>query len=134
MNPDPVAPNLFATVPALRLIGGRHRQSGRIVFPLPGNPDYEPIDLPDRGLLWSFTVQRFAPKSPPYRGAEPFRPFAVGYVELADALIVESPLTGAGFETLHVGMPMELTTVDLGDPAKGTSRRSYAFRPAPRSP
>jgi uncharacterized OB-fold protein len=127
-NP-PVAANLFTTHAPLRLLGGRHRQSGRIVFPLPDDPAYESIELPSRGILWSFTIQRFAPKSPPYRAAGAFLPFAVGYVELPGALIVESRLTDVDFEHLHVGMPMQLTTMQIG--AEGAeAREAYAFRPS----
>ncbi len=129
MNSIPVAANLFTTAPALRLLGGRHRDSGRIVFPLPDDPSYESIELPARGTLWSFTIQRFAPKSPPYRCAGAFLPFAVGYVELPGALIVESRLTDVDFEHLHVGMPMQLTTMQIG--AEGAeAREAYAFRPS----
>lgn len=130
MKPVPVAANLYTTDPELRLIGGRHRGTRRLVFPLPSNPAYESTLLPAHGRLWSFTIQRFAPKSPPYHGGAPFMPFAVGYVELPDALIVESPLTGAPFETLRIGMPLELTTIEWGGTAEGAARQSYAFRPA----
>jgi uncharacterized OB-fold protein len=125
----PVAANLFTTHAPLRLLGGRHRHSGKIVFPLPDDPAYESIELPSRGELWSFTIQRFAPKSPPYRGAGAFLPFAVGYVELPGALIVESRLTDVDFERLHVGMPMQLTTVQIGA-AGADAREAYAFRPS----
>lgn len=131
MKPIPVAADLFATLPELRLIGGRHRETHRLVFPLPANPAYEATLLPQRGLLWSYTIQRFAPKSPPYRGGAAFAPFAVGYVELPDALIVESPLVGAPFETLRVGMPMALTTLEWQEPAGGVIRQTYAFTPFP---
>ncbi|WP_410606105.1 Zn-ribbon domain-containing OB-fold protein [Amycolatopsis sp. lyj-109] len=41
------------------------------------------MTLPAEGTLWTWTVQRFAPKSPPYvPPAGGFRPFALGYVEL----------------------------------------------------
>jgi hypothetical protein len=33
------------------------------------------------GPLWTYTVQSFPPKSPPYTGA--FEPYGVGYVERA---------------------------------------------------
>ena len=49
------------------------------------------IDLGRRGTVWGFTVQRFAPKSPPYvPPADGFVPFAVGYVELPDGVKVEA--------------------------------------------
>ncbi len=131
MAARPVAPDLFTSPPKLRLIGGRDRTTGHIVFPLPtNNPDYEAVELPTHGTLWSYTVQRFAPKSPPYAGAEPFEPFALGYVELPGALIVESRLTGIPFDRLRLGLPMELTTTALRTDPDGCEVLTYAFRPA----
>jgi uncharacterized OB-fold protein len=130
VNAPPIAPNLFKREPALCLIGGRHSRTGKLVFPLPADPDYEPVDLPDRGVLWSHTVQRFAPKSPPYQGPTPFEPFALGYVELPGALIVESRLTGAAFNELKVGMPMQLTTLTLRRSPDDPGVTTFAFRPA----
>ncbi len=51
------------------------------------------IDLGRQGTVWGFTVQRFAPKSPPYVPPPGgFVPFAVGYVELPDGVKVEAVL------------------------------------------
>jgi uncharacterized OB-fold protein len=126
----PVDAGLFADGPAPRLVGGRHRATGRIVFPMPADPDsFEPCVLPTRGRLWSYTIQRFAPKSPPYGGAQPFEPFAVGYVELPDAVIVESRLTDVDFAELAVGMAVELTTTPLRTDPDGTVVTTFAFRP-----
>jgi uncharacterized OB-fold protein len=80
--------------------------------------------------LWSYTVQRFPPKAPPYRGTEPFQPFALGYVELPGALIIESLLTEVSFEALRLGLPMELTTTELSCDPDGCVVLTYAFRPA----
>ena len=130
MAARPIAPDVFTTGSPLRLIGGRHRLSGRFVFPLPQDSEsYERVELPSRGSLWSYTVQRFPPKSPPYRGAEPFQPFALGYVELPGALIVESRLTEVDFEELRLGMSMEVTTTALRHDDDGTAVLTYAFRP-----
>ncbi len=130
MNTRSIDPNVFQTEPALRLIGGRERKTGKLAFPLPDDPEcFEPAALPERGLLWSFTVQRIAPKSPPFRGALPFAPFAVGYVELPGALIVETRLTDVAFERLHIGMPMLLTALPLYADADGWAVLTYAFRP-----
>jgi uncharacterized protein len=129
VNARPIDENLFRITPELRLIGGRSRTSGRIVFPLPRDQEaFEPIELPHRGLLWSYTVQRFPPKSPPYHGDPPFEPFAVGYVELPGALIVESRLTDIRFEEMRIGLPMQLTTVALRKDEHGTLLM-FAFRP-----
>ncbi len=129
MSPIPIAPNVFSTDPNLCLIGGRHRHTRKFVFPLPTAGDFDAVELPARGVLWSFTVQRFAPKSPPYRRTDPFVPFAVGYVELPGALIVESPLTQVAFEDLRVGLAMELTTIACGHDA-GEIVQTFAFRPS----
>lgn len=126
----PVAIGIFDTSPTLRLIGGRERSTGRVIFPLPRDEErFERVYLPNSGSLWSYTMQRFAPKSPPYSGPDPFEPFAVGYVELPNACIVESILTQMRFEDLRVGLPMELTSLLIyrnGDPSPVLM---YAFRP-----
>jgi uncharacterized OB-fold protein len=101
-----------------------------MVFPLPQDREsYERVELPSRGSLWSYTVQRFAPKSPPYRGAQPFQPFALGYVELPGALIVESRLTEVEFDELRLGLSLELTATVLRHDEDGTAVLTYAFRP-----
>jgi len=129
VNERPIAADLFRLAPELRLIGGRNRKSGRIVFPLPSDREsFEALELPQRGLLWSYTVQRFEPKSPPYLADGPFQPFAVGYVELPGALIVESRLIDVQFDELHIGMPMELTTFALRKDEHGATLM-FAFRP-----
>jgi uncharacterized protein len=126
-----IDPSIFTPPPALRLIAGRDRASGRLVFPLPADSSsFEPVELPSRGTLWSYTVQRFAPKAPPYCGTGPFQPFALGYVELPGALIIESLLTEVGFDALRLGLPMELTTTALRSDPDGWAVLTYAFRPA----
>jgi uncharacterized OB-fold protein len=128
VNDRPIAANLFKTTPELRLIGARHKSSGRYIFPGSGELEsYEAVELPSRGLLWSYTVQRFPPKSPPYRSDEPFAPFAVGYIELPGTLIVESRLIDTPFDELHVGLPMELTTFTLRSDAEANTLM-FAFR------
>ena len=117
-----------------RLLGGRRRSDGRIVFPLPqgdGADAYEPVELPTQGKLWSFTVQRFRPK-PPYNGPgddRSFAPYAVGYIELPDAIIVESRLLTANFEQLRIGMPMAFALETFRTDPDGSDVLTYAFRP-----
>lgn len=131
MTSQPIAPQVFDTGPPLHLIGGRHRQTGHVVFPLDANDDqFEACTLPSSGTLWSYTVQRFRPKTPPYIGPEEFEPFALGYVELPGTVIVESRLTGVPFDQLRIGMPLTLTIIPLLTKADGTAITTYAFRPA----
>jgi uncharacterized protein len=122
---EPIAPDLFALdgdEPAL--LGGRDRRTGRVVFPLPADRDrFEPMVLPREGRIWSWTVQRFRPKSPPYTGPEDFTPYAIAYVELPGAVIVEARLTGFDPATLKVGLPCRLVV----EPFAG--KASYAFAP-----
>jgi hypothetical protein len=110
----PIAPGLWQGEPPA-LVGGRDKTSGRIVFPCPADDRYEPVSLPRRGTIWSWTVQRFAPKSPPYAGPEPFEPFALGYVELPGAVIVETRFHDIPFDELRTGLPVELVIVPLKD-------------------
>src|SRR5690349_18961172 len=89
-----------------RLLGGRSRD-GKIVFPLPAGDEFEPYALPAEGTLWSFTIQRFCPKTP-YLGAGDeanFKPYAVGYVELPE-IIVETRIVIDDFSALHIGQRM----------------------------
>ena len=118
-----------------RLLGGRRRSDGKIVFPLPQGDAadaYEVVDLPSHGTLWSFTVQRFRPK-PPYDGPgddRSFAPYAVGYVELPGAIIVESRLETERFERLRIGMPMAFTLQTFRTDPDGQDVLTYAFKPA----
>lgn len=123
-----IAEGLFTDENPPRLIGGRERISGRIVFPCPASRDYEPYPLQRRGTLWSYTVQRYRPKSPPYAGPEAFEPWAVAYVELPGETIVEARLANIEMEDIHIGMELELIQVPL-DPDAADSVLIHAFQP-----
>jgi uncharacterized OB-fold protein len=135
MTQNMVAPGLVAGEgAAARLLGGRGRSDGRIVFPMPTGPEgerYEGFELAAEGRLWSFTVQRFAPKRP-YDGPSDdtgFQPYAVGYVELAGQVIVEARLDTMDFASLRIGMPMRFTLLPYRRNADGSEVLTYAFRP-----
>lgn len=115
----PIAPGLWTDEAEPRLLGGRG-PDGRIRFPCPEG--VEPMALSRRGTLWSWTVQRFEPKRPPYDGPVPFEPFMLGYVELPET-IVEARLVG--IEAPRIGMAVELVIV----PFDG-ARATFAFRGA----
>ncbi|MFI0777483.1 Zn-ribbon domain-containing OB-fold protein [Streptomyces sp. NPDC021212] len=69
-----------------------------------------PVVLEGAGTLWTWTVQRYAPKSPPYE-APPggFAPFAVGYVELPENVRVAAVLDVDDLDDLRIGMPLTVT-------------------------
>lgn len=129
MNMQPIAEGLFTDAAQPQLIGGRDTTSGRIVFPCPANDRFEPVALPQEGTLWSYTIQRFRPKSPPYSGPEAFSPWAIGYVELPGATIVEARIVGVDFEDIAIGMKLHLTATPL-DPDDPSSPAIPAFAPA----
>ena len=118
----PVAPGLWTEYQ--RLIGGRGAD-GRIRFPMPEGDaaaGFEPVELSRTGTLWSWTVQRFEPKRPPYAGPVPFAPYLVGYVELPGEVIVETRLEG--IETPTIGMPVEMRVVPFD-----ANHSMFAFGP-----
>lgn len=125
----PIADGLFTDSNPPQLIGGRDVNSGRIVFPCPDNARFEPVPLKREGTLWSYTIQRFRPKSPPYAGPEAFAPWAIGYVELPGETIVEARIANVDFDDIEIGMPLRLTTVGL-DPEAQDTPALPAFEPA----
>ncbi|MEU7306149.1 OB-fold domain-containing protein [Streptomyces sp. NPDC007206] len=105
----------MATVPrspAARLKGSRCSGCLVTVYPADdacprcGGPA-EPAFLSGVGTLWTWTVQRYAPKSPPYQ-APPggFEPFALGYVELEESVRVAAVLDVEDLDAVRIGMPL----------------------------
>ena len=122
-----IAEGLFTDEAEPRLVGGRDPATGRITFPCPAK-GYEAWPLRRDGRLWSYTIQRYRPKSPPYAGPEDFQPWAVAYVELPGETIVEARLANVAFEDIRIGMDLELTFVAL-DPAAADPVMIHAFQP-----
>jgi uncharacterized OB-fold protein len=125
-----------ATNPALK--ASRCRECGEHAFPAMsscrhcGGTEVEPVLLPHRGTLWTWTVQRFLPKAP-YRSSQTeatFEPFALGYVELPGTLRIETRLLENDPRKLTIGAPVELEFYTQFVEPDGTEVVSYAFRPA----
>ncbi len=93
------------------------------------------VTLAPRGRLWTWTVQGFEPK-PPYSGEGPFRPYGVGYIELAaeatgaSSVLVESRLSESDPDRLRIGADMELEIVPFRHEEDGTPVVTFSFRPA----
>jgi uncharacterized OB-fold protein len=92
----------------------------------------KPRNLGRDGTLWSWTIQEFLPKPPYDSGETPetFRPYGVGYVEMASGIKVESRLTVADPTQLRIGMPLELTLVPYRVADDGRETHTFAFAPA----
>ena len=124
----PIAEGLFTDENPPRLIGGRDRVTGRIVFPCPSGKDFEPFPLKREGTLWSYTIQRYRPKSPPYAGPEAFKPWPVAYVALEDETIVEARLNNVALDAIQIGMQLEMKPIPL-DPDAADSPYIPSFQP-----
>lgn len=119
------------------LIGSRCLDCGETYFPIVQgctrccSEDLEPTRLGAEGTLWSWTIQAFLPKEPYASGedVETFKPYGVGYVEMACGVKVEARLTCANADVLSIGMPMKLGVVRYGESDQGESKYTYAFTP-----
>ena len=85
--------------------------------------------LPRRGVLWTYTIQRFRPKNP-YDGPTEFEPYPVGYINLANEVLVESRLSAPPDRALRIGEEMELIFSPYTRDADGNTVCTFAFRPA----
>ena len=118
----PVAEGLWTDGP--RLIGGRGRD-GKIRFPKPdgdGAAEYTAVPLSSDGILWSWTIQSFEPKRPPYDGPFPFEPFMLGYVELPNEVIVEARIVDVAEPRIGMALTLRIVPFDA-------TRSTFAFGP-----
>lgn len=125
----PIAEGLFSWPdPEPALLGAQCGECGCVTFPAQDScprctgSAMSGISLPRRGSLWSWTVQGFPPKSPPYRPGVEFEPYGVGYIDLGP-VIVESRLTEHRADRLRIGMPMKTVAMGWGDDV------TFAFAP-----
>ena len=135
----PVQDDLFSWGDeGVRLIGGRCTDCDNHVFPYQsGCPrcsgaQVVEVELSTEGELWTWTIQGYPPKTPPYVGHvgdEDFEPFGVGYVELSGELRVEARLTENDPSLLWIGMPMTLTLLPLTINESGEEVVTFAFAP-----
>ncbi len=100
------------------LLGSRCDTCGTYAFPKEavfcGNPEcdgtaFTEVPLSRGGKVWSFTDARYQPP-PPYMAAEPYAPFAIAAVELAEEkmVVVGQVVAGVGVDDLAIGMNVEL--------------------------
>ena len=125
------------------LLGGRCGDCGVVTFPAQAScprcagEAMAVTPLARSGRLWTWTVQRFVPKSPPYGRSETeesFVPYAVGYVDLDGDVRVEARLVDVSPSELRIGMELELTVVPLWEADSGEEIVVPAFRPATAEP
>ena len=108
---------------APRLLGTRCKKCGTYFFPREqtfcrnpgcGGTDMEEVKLSDRGKLWSFTDNHYAPPAP-YVSTDPFVAYAVAAVELAaeKMVVLGQVAEGYGVQSLKAGLEMKLVLETL---------------------
>jgi len=115
-------------VPGVKLIGTRCTDSGTYFFPpervmsrAPGFADSELVDveLSTRGTLWSYTDAQYQPPEPYVAPSDPYVPYCLAAVELAEEklVVLGQVIAGVTIDELKVGMEMELVldTLDSDD-------------------
>ncbi len=134
----PVIEDLFAERPeGPRLLGSRCASCGTPYFPkspVCHNPACDESKMEDaafgpHGVLFSYAVQNYPPP-PPARYDEPYQPYAVGMVDLAEGLRVLGRIATDDFSKLHGGLPVELVVDRLYRDAEGNDVVTWQFRPA----
>jgi uncharacterized protein len=129
------------TVDPPALTGNRCSSCGTVFFPkasyLCRNPDcdgraFDDVSLSTRGVVWSYTDARYQPPPPYVARREPYEPFALAAVELADeGMVVLGQLAeGVTVGDVSVGTPVELVVEPLYDDDEHTYL-IWKWRPAP---
>ncbi|MHB8328438.1 MAG: Zn-ribbon domain-containing OB-fold protein [Acidimicrobiales bacterium] len=105
------------------LLGSRCRTCGTFAFPKESffcrNPacdgtGFEEVALSRRGRVWSFTDARYQPP-PPYMAADPYAPFCIAAVELAEEkmVVMGQVVADVAVADLTVGTEVELVLSTL---------------------
>jgi len=115
-NQIPVVEGLFiGPSKKPQLIGRKCKSCDSVAFPAfytGHNPECkdqqeEEFFLSRQGVLYSYTIHHYPPP-PPIR-IEPFKPYAIGLVELPEKIRIMGLMTGVDIENIKIGTSFELT-------------------------
>jgi len=129
MSASPAVEGWFTTGPEPTLLGSRCTTCTTVCFPpVPSegasfcrNPacdgeEFETAELSRRGTVWSYTDAQYQPPAPYVARTDPYEPFALAAVELAEGLVVLGQVAqGYGVADLRVGAEVELVVEPLDD-------------------
>lgn len=133
----PVIEGLFSEMAeGPRLLGSRCTTCATPYFPkspVCHNPDCDESRIEDatfgpHGVLFSCAVQNYPPP-PPAKYDEPYQPYALGMIDMAEGLRVLGRIAARDFSKLHGGMPVELIVDRLYRDAEGHDVVTWQFRP-----
>ena len=129
MSRSPAVEGWFTTGPEPTLLGSRCTTCATVCFPPTGagqgsfcrNPacdgdEFESAALSRRGTVWSYTDAQYQPPAPYVARTDPYQPFALAAVELAEGITVLGQVAdGYGVKDLRVGAEVELVVEPLDD-------------------
>jgi uncharacterized OB-fold protein len=137
--PVPAIEGWFTTDDEPHLLGTRCTSCGTVFFPRAEgfckNPacrgrEFEEAKLSRRGKVWSYTDAQYQPPAPYIAGTDPYVPFTLAAVELADEqLVVLGQLaTGCTVDDIEVGTEVELV-IEPAYEVDGETHLIYKWRP-----
>ena len=127
MSLSPAVEGWFTTGPEPTLLGSRCTTCSTVYFPPMAadrasfcrNPtcdgeEFETAALSRRGRVWSYTDAQYQPPAPYVARTDPYQPFALAAVELAEGITVLGQVAdGYGVADLRVGAEVELVVEPL---------------------
>ena len=127
MSARPAVDGWFTTGDSPALLGSRCAACATTYFPpMPSdragfcrNPacageEFETVELSRRGSVWSYTDAQYQPPAPYVARTDPYEPFALAAVELAEGITVLGQVAdGYGVRDLRVGAEVELVVETL---------------------
>lgn len=125
----PCVPGLFGEEGGAHVLGSRCTSCKTPYFPKADycrNPDCDHSAMADerfagQGTVWSYSTADFAPP-PPHKFDPPFKPYAIGVVDMDNGLRLVGQMVGAA-DAVKVGARVELVIDRLyheGDAARST--------------
>ncbi|MDQ2650284.1 MAG: OB-fold domain-containing protein [Actinomycetota bacterium] len=135
----PAVEGWFTTDAEPHLLGTRCTSCGTVFFPRAAgfcrNPEcrgreFEEVALSRTGTVWSYTDAQYQPPPPYIPAADPYEPFALAAVELADeqVVVLGQVAKGFGVDDLRVGATVELVVEPLYE-LDGVEHLIYRWKP-----
>jgi len=91
--------------------------------------EFAPTELSRHGTVWSYTDAQYQPPPPYIPATDPYVPFGLAAVELAEGLVVLGQLAeGYGVRDVHVGSEVELVVERLYSDDEG-ERTIWRWKP-----
>lgn len=117
----------------MHLIAGTCQTCGSRFFPkfyqqhAPGCKQRQVVDmiLSNKGELKSFTIHHYPPPPP----CVDMSPYAIGLVEFPEGIQVPGIITGCEFDTLKIGMHVDVVKGTLLVDESGTEHLTWMYRP-----